>query len=299
MKKIIAIVILLPALLSTSKVLGQSMENLRKRISEEIASVDGIFGIAFRSLDNRQYKLFINEQVEFHAASTMKTPVMIEVFKQAANGKFSLDDSIEIKNEFTSIVDGGKFRMEIDRDEGEGFYKYIGRKAPIILTVENMITLSGNLATNNLIELVGAKNVTHTMRELGANKIKVLRGVEDMKAYEKGLSNTTTPYDLMLIFEAIAKRKIVNEEACERMIDILLRQKFNSLIPKYLPDSVKVAHKTGSITGVRHDSGIVYLPAGRAYLLIILSKELEDEEAGEEVIASISKYIYDFIAGEK
>jgi len=271
------------------------MNELREKILDRINPIEGIFGIVFKSLENDEIRLFINEHEEFHAASTMKTPVMIEVFKQAYEGKFSLEDSIEIRNEFTSIVDGSKFSMEITRDEGEGFYKFIGQKRPILEVVENMITVSGNLATNNLIELVGAKNVTETMRSFGANEIKVLRGVEDIKAYEMGLSNTTTPYDLMIIYEAIAKGKAVNESACKKMTEILLRQKFNSLIPKYLPEEVKVAHKTGSISGVRHDSGIVFLPNGRSYVLVILSKNLNDTEQGEEVIALISKDIYDFI----
>jgi len=272
------------------------MDELKEKISNRINSVEGVIGIAFQSLEKNDIRLFINEREVFHAASTMKTPVMIELFKQAAEGKFSLDDSIEIKNEFTSIADGSKFSMEIDRDEGGGFYKYIGTKQPIIKVIENMITVSGNLATNNLIELAGAKNVTATMRTLEADKIQVLRGVEDMKAFDKGLSNTTTPFDLMVIYKALGKGKAVNKEADKAMINILLRQHFNDLIPKYLPVDVKVAHKTGSITGVRHDSGIVYLPDGRSYVLIILSKNLKDADKGEEVIARISKDIYDFIA---
>lgn len=275
------------------------MEELEEKINGRINSMDGIFGVAFQSIEEESLRLLINEKVEFHAASTMKTPVMIEVFKQAYEGKFSLDDSIEIKNEFTSIVDGSKFSMEIGRDEGEGFYRFIGKKRPIIEVVENMITVSGNLATNNLIELVGADNVNETMKSLGADRIKVLRGVEDIKAYEKGLSNTTTPYDLMIIYEAIARGKAVNKTACRKMTEILLRQRFNSLIPKYLPEEIKVAHKTGSISGVRHDSGILLLPDGRSYVLVILSQNLKNSDQGEEVIAAISKDIYEFISKVK
>jgi beta-lactamase class A len=128
--------------------------------------------------------------------------------------------------------------------------------------------------------------------------IEVLRGVEDMKAYEKGLNNTVTAFDLMLIYEAIADKKIVNEKACEAMIDILLDQKLNYIIPAKLPKDVKVAHKTGSIDGIEHDSGIVFLPDGRSYVLVFLSKDLNDNKAGIKAGAKISEMIYKFMADQ-
>ncbi len=94
-----------------------------------------------------------------------------------------------------------------------------------------MIIRSSNLATNMVIELVNARNVTQTMRELGAKDMQVLRGVEDDKAFEKGLNNTTTAYDLMLIFEKIAQGKAVDSAASEEMVNILLKQEFNDIIP--------------------------------------------------------------------
>ena len=133
------------------------------------------------------------------------------------------------------------------------------------------------------------------MREMGAKKIRILRGVEDNKAYEKGLNNTTTAYDLMLIFEKIAEGKAVNKKSSNEMINILLNQEHNEIIPAELPKEVKVAHKAGNIIGVHHDSGIVILPDGRKYVLVLLSKDLEDENAAIKAMAQVSKIIYDFI----
>ncbi len=79
------------------------------------------------------------------------------------------------------------------------------------------------------------------------------------------------------------------------MIDILLDQKFNEIIPAHLPKSVKVAHKTGVITAVHHDSGIVILPDGRKYVLVLLSRELGDFDSGTAKMADISKMIYDYV----
>jgi beta-lactamase class A len=99
----------------------------------------------------------------------------------------------------------------------------------------------------------------------------------------------------MLIFEHLAKGELVSKEACDDMIRILLDQKFKEIIPAKLPAAAKVAHKTGSITGVRHDSGIVFLPDGRKYVLVLLSKEMTNADAGIESMATVSRMIYDYV----
>jgi beta-lactamase class A len=171
-------------------------------------------------------------------------------------------------------------------------YKEIGKKRTVYSLMYDMIIVSSNLATNLIIELVDADNVSGTLRSIGAQDIKVLRGVEDTKAFEAGMNNQVTAYDLMLLFEKIDKEELVNAESSMAMMDILLNQKFNNIIPAKLPKEVKVAHKTGEITGVRHDSGIVYLPDGKKYVLILLSKELKDENAGALAMANVSELIY-------
>ena len=122
-----------------------------------------------------------------------------------------------------------------------------------------------------------------------------MRGVEDGKAFQLGMNNVVTAYDLMLIYENLVDYKFVNERLTSEMIKILLQQKHNSRIPAKLPTEVKVAHKTGSITGVGHDSGIVFLPDGRKYILVLLSKNAKDEKAVIEAQADISRIIYDYV----
>lgn len=290
MKRISCLIISLAFLVSC----GSKDDLLKSEIKDELAKQKGTFAVAFLNLASGE-KILINERESFHAASTMKTPVMIEVFKQVQEGKFNLYDSVTVKNEFKSIVDGSGFSLSSTDDSEPRLYEAIGEKRTIHDLVYEMIIMSSNLATNIVIELVDAKKVTESMRALGANDIKVLRGVEDSKAYEKGLNNTTTAYDLMLIFEKLAKAEIVNEKASRDMIGILLDQHFNEIIPAKLPDGVKVAHKTGSITGVQHDSGIVILPDGRKYVLVLLSKELEDEKAGVKAMANVSEMIYNHV----
>jgi len=269
-------------------------ERLTSDINTFLAKQEGTFALAFKDLQTGE-EILIREHESFHAASTMKTPVMIEVFKQAAEGKFSLNDSILIKNEFKSIVDGSTFSLDSIEDSEHLLYKQLGKKKLLADLVYDMIIVSSNLATNLVIELVDAKNVMETMRSYGAKDLQVLRGVEDDKAYHQGLNNTTMAYDLMVIFEKIAKGEAVSPEASKAMVDILLDQQFNEIIPAKLPKEVKVAHKTGSITSVHHDSGIVYLPDGRKYVLVFLSKGFKEEPIANEAMATVSEMIYQHV----
>lgn len=271
-----------------------AMEYLHHQIDSILHTQKGSFAVALKDLQKGD-TLLINGYENFHAASTMKTPVMIEVFNQAKQGRFSLDDSLVLHNEFKSIVDGSSFLLDSADDSEKDLYQHLGQKRTIRDLMFHMITVSSNLATNMIIELVSPEKVTATAHKMGATNIQVLRGVEDNKAFEKGLSNTTTAFDLMVLMEKIAKRDVVSKKASEEMIHILLKQQFNEIIPARLPAAVKVAHKTGSITGVEHDSGIVFLPDGRKYVLVLLSKDLENKEDGIACLAGISELIYHYM----
>lgn len=290
---IIFVSLLIPLFSCTDKV--SNKEKFEQNIQAQIDSIDGTIAVAFYSLSQPKDSLLINVDEKFHAASTMKVPVMIELFKQDHEGKIDLQDSILLKNEFKSIVDGSLYSMDINDDSDDIIYSQIGTKVALSDLMHSMITVSSNLATNVLIELVDAKNTTATMRSLGARNIEVLRGVEDQKAYDQGLSNSTTARDLMIIMEAIANNTAGRQGDCEAMITILKDQQHNDLIPMYIPKEVQVAHKTGSITGVHHDAGIVYLPDGRTYILVLLSKNLKDFDKGTDQLAKISKTVYDYM----
>lgn len=272
---------------------------LRIAIENQLSSTKGEFSVVFKSVTKPDLAVTIQEKEIFHAASTMKTPVMIEVFEQIKEGKFKLTDSVVVKNNFKSIVDESIYQMDIADDSADEIYKNIGKRMTVRQLMYEMITVSSNLATNILIEKVGASNVTTTMHELGAKDIRVLRGVEDQKAFEKGWNNVVTALDLALIYERLARGQIVSKESSSAMVQILKEQKFNSIIPALLPKEVQVAHKTGEITGVRHDSGIVYLPNGEIYVLVLLSKNLENQKAGEETMAKVSEIVYQFVVNQR
>ncbi|MCP9745963.1 serine hydrolase [Lacihabitans sp. CS3-21] len=269
---------------------GQKNIRLKDQIIELMSKTEGDFGLAFKNLDNSD-TIFINAHEYFHAASTMKTPVMLEIFNQEKQGKFKISDSIIVQNEFESIVDKSRYSLSINDDSDDILYRKIGQKMTIHDLTFEMMTKSSNLATNILIDKVGAKNVMKLLSSLNIKENIVLRGVEDQKAFEAGLNNKTTPFGLMQIFEHIA----LTQPSNSLMMEILFEQKFNEIIPAHLPKTVKVAHKTGSITGVQHDSGIVFLPDGRKYVLILLSKNLKNADDGVKTLAVISKLIYDHL----
>ena len=275
-----------------------TLNKLKDQIGSKLAEQPGDFAVAFKDLTTGE-SILLNEQTFFHAASTMKTPVMIEVYKQAEAGTFSLNDSFTLKNEFKSIVDSSTFSLNANDDSEKELYKHLGEKRTLYSLVYDMIISSSNLATNMVIELVNARNVTQTMRQLGAGKIQILRGVEDSKAFAKGLNNVTTANDLLVIFEKMANGEIVDSTSSQAMIKILLNQQFNEIIPARLPKDVRVAHKTGNITNVLHDSGIVLLPNGKKYVLVLLSKNLQNEEQAKKAMAEVSEMIYKYVTAAK
>ena len=245
--------------------------------------------VAFRTLDGRD-ELLIQPDVTFHAASTMKVPVLIELFRQARAGLLSLDAQVPVVNQFHSIVDGSPFTLDTGDDSDADVYKHTGGRMSYRNLAEAMITVSSNFATNLIIEHLGAKNIQKTTDAIGASGMHVLRGVEDDKAFQKGLNNSTTARALLTVMETIAGGKAVDKSASDDMIAILKRQKFNDGIPVGLPPGMPVAHKTGAITRIQHDAAIVY--AERPFVLVVLVRGLQDSKQGSALAAAITRVLY-------
>jgi beta-lactamase class A len=258
---------------------------LRKAIAASGAEV----ALAMRTIDGRG-AVEIDADTPFHAASTMKVPVMFELFRQARAGRLRLDDQLPIRNEFHSIVDGSVYRLSEGDDSDKAIYSAAGSTLTLRQLCEAMITVSSNFAANLLIEKLGVDNVRRTVSTLGADGMQVLRGVEDQKAFDKGLNNTTTARGLLVLFEKLARSEVVDEPADAEMVAVLKRQAFNDGIPAGLPPGTAVAHKTGSITRIHHDAGIVYAP--RPYVLVILVRGLEDQKASGALMAQLSRMVY-------
>ena len=271
---------------------ARNTEALAGRIRERIAAVPGaVVGVAYRDLE-RGDTLYLNADDTFHAASTMKVPVMIELYRAFDAGRLRADQTIPLTNSFKSIVDGSAYSLDAGSDSDSLVYTRVGTRVTIGELIDRMIIRSSNLATNTVIELVGAEKANATAHALGARNIRVLRGVEDTKAFQAGLSNTTTARDLAVLMEAIQRNSAASPASSAAMREILLRQEFNSEIPAGLPPGTPVAHKTGSITGVMHDAAIVY-PAGRGpYVLVLLTRGIPQPKVAEGLMADVSRLVY-------
>jgi beta-lactamase class A len=259
------------------------------RIQQLIQSSGADIGFALMTLDGKLTSTYHGDEV-FHAASTMKIPVMIELFHLAQEGRLKLSDPLPIKNEFHSLADGSTFTLDPADDSETDLYKAVGQTRTLSQLCELMITVSSNLATNLLIQKLGVENIRATVHSLHADGMNVLRGVEDNKAFARGLNNTTTAEGLATLLLAIANGRAVDAESSKQMLEILERQKFNEGIPAGVPAGTVVAHKTGELTKLHHDAGIVY--AKRPFVVVVLVKGMEDFKASGALIADITHELY-------
>ncbi len=260
---------------------------------DRIIAANGRQTIAVAYYDLRDGSTFLrNEREVFHAASTMKVPVMLGIFEAVSRGELRLDQPVRVRNQFVSILDGSKYALDPKEDSDPQLYELVGRDLPLEELVRRMIARSSNLATNIVIELIGAPGAMDLMRQIGANDIEVLRGVEDDEAYHAGMNNTTTALDLMLIFRALGEQRVVSGEASAKMVEILSGQEHTGGIPAGLPKATLVANKTGSITEIAHDSGLVMTSDGTSYALVVLTRGFKKHSQAEKVIAAVSRAVW-------
>jgi beta-lactamase class A len=231
----------------------------------------------------------------FHAASTMKVPVMMEAFRQAEKNELSLDTQVTIKNEFSSIVDGSPYSLTAEEDSDMEIYKLIGHTMTMRDLIVRMINQSSNLATNIVIEKVKAEKVRKLMEEIGARDMRVLRGVEDLKAYEAGKNNQTSARALGLCYKAILNPKLFSSTSRDQMINILLSQTSLAGIHHGLKaneNGLKVASKDGWITEINHDSAIIQDKKGKNWIMVIMTRGVEKQEDGYKLISDLANAVW-------
>jgi beta-lactamase class A len=257
---------------------------------------DKSIGVAMYNLQT-QKEIHINADELMHPASTMKVPIMMEVFRQAHKGLLSFDEHLKIINSFKSIVDESEFELEVADDSETTLYKRIGETESIRELTRLMIVRSSNLASNLLLEKVGIARVDAFLKELGITDMTVIRGLEDKKAYRLNINNSASARSSTMMMRLITEGKVISRAACDEMIQIMLSQEFNESIPALLPPSVKVAHKTGWTGLFFHDTGIVFPINRKPYAITIFTHGFPEDNENEAhaCMAQISKIIYDGI----
>ena len=233
----------------------------------------------------------------FHAASTIKVAILLGVYSSIHHGWLLPHSRLHVRNRFFSAVDGQTFRVLADRDANSGVHEAIGKMLRISDLALHMIATSSNLATNLLLDLVGLDTVQRALDELGIEGIDIRRGVEDERAFEHGISNRVTADGLVLLLRLIAEERAFTPELSRQMLDILHAQEFRNGIPARLPRAVRVAHKTGEISTMAHDAGVVYPPKRKPYVVAILTEWAPDAAGRSATIAEVSHAIYEVLTG--
>jgi beta-lactamase class A len=236
----------------------------------------------------------------FHAASTIKVAVLVSLFGAIKEGYLHPYSRVHVRNRFFSIVDNEPYRIPSYGDTDLEVYAAIGRTMMVKDLAYYMIASSSNLATNLLVEIVGLEKARQMIEDLQLTGIELKRGVEDNKAYAANINNRVTANGLLHLFRMLEEKRIYSAEACEQMLNILFQQRFSSGIPAGLPSDVRinarVAHKTGEISTIAHDAGLVYLPGRKPYAIVILTEWNQNSSDHQEAIARISQIVYEQLA---
>jgi len=288
--------LLLAVLVLTSPAAGQIPGDLRSNLGAGTAPAGTEVGLALLDLANGD-SLWGNAGWRVHAASTMKVPVLIELAQRVDAGRYGWDWPVLVQNSFRSIVDGSTYRLNPADDSDTTLYALEGQRLPARELARLMITWSSNLATNLLVAQLGAPAIQATARGLSADSIVVLRGVEDQKAYDRGLNNTTTARDLAVLLAAIAQGRAASDSSTTIMLDILSHQQFRDGIPAGVPPGTQVASKTGNLTGINHDAAVIFPPGRPPYVLVILTRGFPSQAAAEAYMADVSRTVWAGLVG--
>jgi beta-lactamase class A len=263
---------------------------------DRLRSDNGFASVGVEVYDYETDRVFSHESDRwFHAASTVKVPILLTLFQAAEQGKIRLEDRLHVRNRFRSIADRSIFRVGRERDADASVHRRVGRSMKLIELAEPMITRSSNLATNLLLEFLSPELVRQTIHEAGIDGADVVRGVEDNAAFDRGMNNRMTARGLVQLFRLLRDDHLFPESARRQMLDILFAQEFNSMLPAGLPDCAQVAHKTGEISTCTHDAGLVLLPGRRPYAVAVLTEHPAGLAEPQKFVARVSRLIYEFI----
>ena len=232
----------------------------------------------------------------FHAASTIKLALLVALHHVAAQGRLDLDACLHVRNRFPSRHDGQPFRVARERDADPTVHAEVGRLMRIRDLAERMIVASSNLATNLLLDLLGASEARASLSELGVAGVELVRGVEDERAHEAGIDNRVTADGLLGLLRLCQEGRAIPGDVGRQMVDILLRQELTGGVALGLPEGARararVANKTGEISTIAHDAGLVFLPDRAPYALVVLSEWPPGAESRQQTLGRIAQEVY-------
>jgi len=255
---------------SPSPTAAELRAKFEARLHDIAARVDGVVGYEMLDLTSGDAVAHL-ERETFPTASTIKLTLVYELFKQAAEGRIKLDDTITL-----------------DRARAVGGSGILYEMGTPTLSIRDyatlMVTLSDNTATNVLIDRLGMASVAASMQSLGLTGTRLRRHMMDTAAARRGDENVSTPGELVRLLQAIQK--------VDPAVELLKKPK-DSRLRKGLPSSVATADKPGELDGVRVDAGIVFA-RNRPYVFCVMTTFLKDEDEGERAIQEMSRAAYEY-----
>jgi beta-lactamase class A len=258
-----------------------------------VRRASGTVSVVARAAGEDTPRVSVEPDVRHYSASIMKLPILVAAHRRAERGELDLDRSVTVHDDFASVVPGVRFRVDPGEDSDPRTWAALGDAVPLRELVERMVTVSGNLATNLVLESVGLAEVAAVLADGGCSeRTQVVRGIEDYAAREAGTDNLVTADDLARLLVALAEGRLAGptaSAACERT---LLAQAYRDGIPAGLPGGLVVANKTGWIDGVNHDVALVRapgLPPIGVAVLVTAPGTPAEREAG---IARISRALW-------
>jgi beta-lactamase class A len=276
---------------------SESLDALRIRF-DELERTPGVRALAVAVYDTETHASFRRHAERwFHAASTIKVAILLGVYAAIHHGWLLPHSRLHIRNRFSSAVDGRLFHVSPERDANSEVQASVGKMMRISDLALHMIATSSNLATNLLLDLVGLETIQRALDELGIDGIDIRRGVEDDRAFDHGINNRVTADGLVQLLRTVAEGRAFSAELSGEMLDILHAQEFRNGIPARLPAAARVAHKTGEISTIAHDAGVVYPPGRKPYVVAILTEWEPDALRRSAMIAEVSHIVYEALAG--
>jgi beta-lactamase class A len=272
----------------TTPVASTELAPLEAAIRTRLAAVpSGEVAVAVIDTEGGRY-LGINDRVVMHAASTMKVGVLIELYRQASVRGQSLETPLRVRSDFRSAADASTYELTAGDDSDRELYDHLGGTLPINELARRMIARSSNLATNLLIEVAVPDSINATLTAVGAAGMFVVRGVQDIMAFERGLNNTTTAEAFARALASLVHCSVLPEPYCSAARSLLEAQEFRDMIPSGLPPDVRSANKSGWIAGIRHDGAIIETGRGLPYVLVVMTRGLPDTAAAQQVARDVS-----------
>jgi beta-lactamase class A len=265
---------------SRAEALSAAVDSVRK---------DGVVSVVARVSGEEEPRVSVEPDARHYSASIMKLPILVAVHRLVERGRLDLDRPVTVRNEFDSQKAGQRFSLDQDEDSDPATWAALGTGVTLGELVRRMVVVSGNLATNLVLDEVGTAEVAAVLADAGCSeRTTIVRGIEDYPARDAGIDNLITADDMARLVIALAEGRLAGADASAACEQTLLAQEYRNGIPAGLPDGLTIGNKTGWISSVNHDVALIRPPERPPVGMAVLVSAPGSEEEREAGIARIA-----------